>query len=119
MPGNPANRVSTDFGDDGFFEYVDLIPSQQVPYLYLSSYEGQGYQAADLEVYPNPDSRNMTNVYLQSDGTPWKQQSFQVISPGGNGQYGAGGPFDPNNNSALDTATHDNLTNFHSARLGS
>ena len=58
-PTNPFKRVGEnrdgpfiefdvgrfrDVDDDGMLEYVDPLPGQETPYLYLSSYDGRGYQ---------------------------------------------------------------------------
>ncbi len=48
----------------------------------------------------------------------YKPKSFQIISPGADGLYGSGGPFDPTNASAVPKDDKDNITNFHSGRLG-
>ena len=75
----------------------------------------------------------MSNVYRQepptnSDpnldrATAWKSNGFQIISPGQDGAYGAGGEYTTTNASSLLSGTtrsteRDNITNFHSGRLG-
>jgi len=59
-------------------------------------------------------------VYLQPSGTvPYKQKSFQIISPGIDGEYGVGGTYDPSkSNSGLQNKSdYDNITNLSSGRL--
>lgn len=69
--------VDTD--GDGMLEYLDSLPGQKKPLLYASSNNGQGYSRANF----NP------NFYVQADGkTPWKKDSFQIISPGEDGEFG-------------------------------
>lgn len=74
--------------------------------------------------------------YIQgTTGTsqPWMATKYQIISPGQDGQYGIGGPFQPSRSPALPGWTRtspagtwtdadrypeaDNITNFHSGRL--
>lgn len=115
--GNATERFK-DLDGDGVVEFCDSIVGQQRPYLYFSSYDGQGYDTTEIP------SGTLTDIYRQ--GPPpnppaWKAQSFQIISPGFDGEYGQGGLFNP------DTATNDlvgnrsaerdNMTNFHSGML--
>ncbi|WP_437225245.1 type II secretion system protein [Planctomicrobium sp. SH661] len=96
---------------DGFFELLDPLPNQTMPYQYLSSYDGRGYQPggydSDLStVNDNEIIEGMSNVYLKRDenwatagslpsvnqpGDFWNGRSFQIISPGLDGSYGVGG----------------------------
>lgn len=110
-------------------EYLDTLPNQTKPYVYLSSYDGQGYRglgldglaglaavdddgnavvdfdptdgtdplevglAGDDDLPPN----TLVDIYRQGTSTTapaWKNKSFQIISPGPDGIYGAGGRFD-------------------------
>ncbi len=138
----------SDIDTNGFNEWMDSLPGQTMPYLYYSSYEGRGYNTAEL-------ANNGTNYKLLNDvyrvsstagtfppaavaqaGTgsqalqAQKSQTFQIISPGYDNQYGSGGVF----NSALtnsglvgydasgnmlnpDARQFDNLTNFNGGRL--
>lgn len=144
------NRVM-DFDGNGINEWYDSLPGQTKPYLYFSSYDGQGYRIAELpqsagqflfvhDVYrispnsgqqiapQNPSAIPTGSQTLQ----PQKGQSFQIISPGYDGDFGWGGVFDSNlQNSGLialdltknppvpiaDFAAFDNLTNFNPGRL--
>ena len=95
-----------DVDGDNLFEYLDRLPGQQTPYLYLSS-QGKSYKrvntagADDFDVYSDapatfaiPSSRNMSFAYLKSDGaTPHRANSYQIISPGFDGAFGVGGVF--------------------------
>ncbi|MEX1097026.1 MAG: prepilin-type N-terminal cleavage/methylation domain-containing protein [Planctomycetales bacterium] len=100
-------------------EYVDTLAGQTMPYLYASSYDGRGYEPADLNLGAGAP---MTDVYRQPGGTTaWNSKGFQIISPGYDAQYGSGGPFDPDTaDSVLNgprSVERDNLTNFHSGEL--
>ena len=111
--------VDTD--NDNAPEYLDSFPSQQKPYLYLSSYGGRGYRAADyagtglLDVYREGDP----SVTPPSTADPvFKPKSYQIISPGADYQFGTGGNYDPNKNfPASRTVESDNVTNFVSGSL--
>lgn len=127
-----------DSDNDRLPELIDTLPSQTQPYLYFSSYGGAGYQAGDNGPGFSPYYRDggKSDAY-NSDG-------FQLISPGLNYEYGTGGVLDTedangngtldagedsNGNGVLDRSVRDvlsgnrssetdNLTNFHSGRLG-
>ncbi len=114
----------------GFFAYLDPYPSQTAPYVYVSSYGGKGYRLADL------GSGGLSNWYLQG-GTAaspaWLATKYQIISPGADGQYGVGGPYQPSQSKSLPGWTRttpagtwtdadrmperDNITNFESGKL--
>jgi type II secretory pathway pseudopilin PulG len=110
----------TDTDGDNAAEYKDPFPGQQVPYMYFSSYDGRGYRSDDIL------GTGMNDVYHQ--GTPgdtlgpaYKPKSYQIISPGADGQLGFGGNYDPDKNfpSTPDdrTVEADNITNFSSGAL--
>lgn len=124
-----------DTNGNGYPEFVDPLPSQKNPYLYISSYEGQGYRsnsalttyefatAAQASAIPYPP----TGPYLQSvsgtTSTPHKAKSFQLVSPGFDGYYGPFGVWTEKTwESDLTTGNRkyevDNITNFHSSTLG-
>lgn len=120
-----------DTNNNGYPEFVDPLPSQTNPYLYVSSYEGQGYRsnsasttfefatAAQAAALPYPP----TGPYLQSATSPWKAKSFQIVSPGFDHNYGPFGVWTAETaESVLTGATRqyevDNITNFHSGTLG-
>lgn len=104
-----------DADDDGMREYRDLQDEGDIAIIYASSNNGQGYSKANGAVAH----------YYQSDGaTPWKQNSFQLISPGTDGEFG----FEPEPNpfvgptwsqgSPVPVAGRDNITNFAPGILG-
>ncbi|WP_373649194.1 prepilin-type N-terminal cleavage/methylation domain-containing protein [Schlesneria sp. DSM 10557] len=115
----------------GFFTYKDPLPNQRAPYTYLSSYGGTGYRLADL------GTGGLSYWYIQGTNyksTAWNATKYQIISPGSDGQYGAGGPYLTSTNSSSDPlpgwdlngqtittaqreAELDNITNFSSGRL--
>lgn len=99
-------------------EYLDPLAGQTKPYLYVSSYGGQGYNTTvDL-------GGRMSDVYRQSNGGPaWQSRGFQIISPGQDGEYGTGGEYQPEKADSLlsggRSVEQDNITNFHGNTLGS
>ncbi len=118
-------------GNPGFFVYLDPLPSQTAPYIYLSSYGGKGFRLGDLGT-----GGGLSHWYLQgaaATSPAWNATKFQIISPGADGQYGSGGPFQPTAATALPAwnrttpaltvtlanraAEADNITNFHTGRL--
>lgn len=99
--------------------YCDPSTSQLSPYLYVSSYDGRGYQLPDLFVGPG---NNLTDVYRSTNTAPFiaqKPKSFQIICPGNDGFYGTGGYFNPSgpNHGLTNRRDYDNITNFHNTVL--
>ncbi len=109
-----------DIDGNGMNEWYDSLPGQTNPYLYFSSYDGQGYRLAEL---PNngtafqlaasvPSLHDVYRVSSTSANPPTtpttptsgtsaalgsqKPQSFQIISPGYDTSYGSGGVFNTN-----------------------
>jgi prepilin-type N-terminal cleavage/methylation domain-containing protein len=138
---NPTTKAPTgriiDSDGDKLPEYVDALASQTQPIVYLSSNGGLGYRALDddsIDPYYRDGARR----------TPFNADSFQLISPGFDFDYGTGGTLeteDSNGNGTLDAAEdtngngildktrsqiltggraaeQDNITNFHSGQLG-
>jgi len=107
----PTGRL-VDTDNDGAPEYVDSLASQLKPYVYFSSYDGAGYRAAD-------NAGRITAPYYKDVAfkVPYNADSFQLISPGRDFEYGTGGHFDPDN-PPTSNADSDNITNFHSGILG-
>jgi prepilin-type N-terminal cleavage/methylation domain-containing protein len=134
-----------DADNNRFAEYLDTLPGQTNPFLYLSSYDSRGYNTTTA---PAPirsgdlPAATAFDVYRQAAntvgppvvlGAPHKANSFQIISPGADGLYGAGGYFTPematrlliletadlNGNGVLDDrrVEWDNITNFHNGVL--
>lgn len=123
-----------DSDGDGLPEYRDPIPGQSQPYIYLSSYDGRGYKAADLDQDGDLSTTNdkwMETAYMQGSSSFWKQKEFQIISPGFDGQHGPGGPYDPEKTDSYDPrrdsvdfrliemreSERDNITNFSGGEL--
>lgn len=132
----PTGRI-VDTDADTLPEYLDSLPSQNLPIVYLSSNGGLGYRAADDDsIIPYYRDGAKQQAY-NNDG-------FQLISPGPDAAYGSGGALDTedtNGNGTLDAgedtngngildaersrvltgtreSERDNITNFHSGRLG-
>lgn len=126
-----------DLNSNGFPEYMDPLPAQTKPYVYYSSYDGQGYKKAEF------GGGGLIEPYRQatSASSPvWNAKSCQIISPGSDREYGFGGAFvsggsdhlPVDNSQYPNTITgatvpptakqrayeEDNITNFHSAMLG-
>ena len=133
----------SDVDSDQLFEYLGPLEGVDTPYLficaagkkmnrdndnYIRSLGGATFTTIDddYDVFDplGPDaSRNMQMCYLKSDGTdsgsglsdnqPYRADSFQLIYPGADGEYGTGGVWqsgtplpDARRNEA------DNITNF-------
>lgn len=99
-------------GADLAFSYTDGLSDSETPMFYSSAGNGS-YSAGDA-------------VYFQADGkTPWNKDSFQIIGPGEDGEFGnimftagnralwADGISLPSNRKQ----ERDNLTNFSGGRL--
>lgn len=152
LPAGTGNRESpfldfvsnrfVDTNNNGIPEYVDSYPNQETPLMYMSAYEGKGYDMADLA------TTSMISPYRYPlvGTTPakyQKPQSYQIVSPGPDGQFGTGGAFNPDEpapsfllypsvgagptytpSEIADTVTpprraveYDNITNFHPGKL--
>lgn len=126
-----------DQNNNGFPEFLDPLPGQTTPYVYYSGYEGDGYRPSEF------GNQGLSEPYRQaipSSAPPWKQKSFQLISPGFDHKFGFGGafigdnsssnrlPFDPTQypnsfttsipNGAVRNFESDNITNFFGSTLG-
>jgi prepilin-type N-terminal cleavage/methylation domain-containing protein len=111
-----------DVDNDGMVEYMDpLSKTRDAPYLYLSSYEGKGYQPDhDADVFePHaaftasiPDTRPDIGIDSNGDGitdegrvyyqnfaptrsgmVAHQRDGYQIICPGFDGEYGEGGSY--------------------------
>jgi len=121
---------AADPDNDGVPGYLDSLPGQTTPFVYLSSNNGRGYafpqsgSLDDLDLYGDNNARNPTSAYYQDASTnnPWKPKSFQIISPGFDGKHGSFGQYDPNSADTLlsgpRTDERDNITNFNNGQLG-
>lgn len=87
-----------DLDNDDFPEFLDSYPGQTAPIIYFSSYEGNGYRAADypgnkatvdktIPIEPYRQGNNLTSP-------TYNKGTFQLISPGLDHEYGPGGPFE-------------------------
>lgn len=147
-----ARLVDVSVPKNGFFELLDPLPNQTMPYQYLSSYDGKGYQPGgfDGDVTTTNDNEvfgTLLSPYLKNDanwpkgsippGQPpkangaadcWNGKSFQIISPGFDGEYGIGGSYSSQNGIAIHPsdskrtrdarkAEADNITNFSGGML--
>lgn len=98
---------------DGMPEWLDSIPGQSKPFIYASAYEGKGYRAADL---PVGIGSTFISVYTKPSGTPYSENTFQLISAGFDGEYGTGGAYDNTLPVGRETE-RDNITSFKTGRL--
>ena len=137
---NPANPFSTtgnsrdgpfhefiasrfvDKDSDDIPEYVDTFAGQTSPIVYFSSYDGRGYRSTEMtSLMPNGIYRQGKEtdptMGQADDTTPWKEKTFQLISPGQDGLYGTGGYYSPDDTSGLSQEDADNLTNFTTGTL--
>jgi hypothetical protein len=114
-----ASARLVDLDNDGFAELLPARPKSHVPYVYLSSYGGTGYQKRDAKLYPRFDARNLRSFYTaDTDGTrAYKEDSFQLICAGVDNLYGIGGYYLHEEADDLLTGDRaperDNITNFH------
>ena len=128
------NGRMTDKDGDWFPEYRDTLPQQQSPYLYFNGTNGYrtDYPANPWHNTDNygatvPATMSINNAYYSgfvptaapAMSAPHKPKGIQIISPGADGQYGVGGAFNPASPGTLPNPyDRDNITNFHSGRLG-
>jgi prepilin-type N-terminal cleavage/methylation domain-containing protein len=123
--------------------YLDTLSGQTQPYLYLSSYGGQGYNISEL-VGATPSASNapgqtFLDLYRQGSvsywsstspslvantatpSPPWNANSYQIISPGGDQKYGVGGEYETATANTLLVGSRayerDNITNFSPGTL--
>jgi prepilin-type N-terminal cleavage/methylation domain-containing protein len=109
--------------------YMDTLPGQTLPYLYLSSYDGQGYDITnELPAGPN-GNQTFVDVYRTgpngsgspNPSSPWTPNSYQIISPGADQAYGTGGEYEQGDSKGLlvgaRSAERDNITNFSTNTL--
>jgi general secretion pathway protein G len=123
----PANTLVSGFLTHSTNAYLDPLSGQKQPYLYLSSYGGQGYNVSGE--LSSPPLGTFVDIYRQGPNgstatppsPPWNANTFQIISPGGDQQYGLGGEYETANANTLLIGTRgverDNITNFSSGVL--
>jgi prepilin-type N-terminal cleavage/methylation domain-containing protein len=110
---------------NNFLVYIDPLPGHAAPYspyFYVSSYEGRGYESADLVNGTGASAGSaLSNAYSLSSTTFINPKTFQIISPGADHLFGNGGTYTETASTASlnlsSKADYDNLTNFHSGRL--
>ena len=122
-----------DLDGDGFPSYVDSLTG--APLVYFSAYEGQGYDPSDYDLEPaNIGTYTMSsgtllspgpNPYTTSDPTQavfaWQMPTtFQILSAGYDGIFGAGGALgsgtDPLGPGRVNE--RDNLVSFRRSEIG-
>ncbi len=123
-------------GGNSFPEYVDPLPNQNAPYGYLSANDGRGYPAGSSYYRTPGEDANLNNTLETAEdansngvldtGPAFKPDTYQIVSPGFDTDYGAGGTYDPE---TADTklgydadpssrrGDRDNITNFHQGML--
>jgi general secretion pathway protein G len=115
--------------EDHLPEYLDPLPAQSTPYLFLSS-QGRAYTkvnrplADDYDVHPSTNgqsSEDLQAAYFSVE-TPYKAHrpdGYQIISPGFDGLYGIGGSYtDASQLEKTDRSPEfDNITNFSGGQL--
>ena len=105
--------------------YADPLPGQTRPYIYSVSYDGAGYNDnPGGDANTEATGSTVFNVYTTTGGVHYKPHTFQIISPGYDGEYGEGGAYDPEAINPLPAAIgvsrfveRDNVTNFTSGTL--
>lgn len=118
-------------------ELLDPIPDQTNPYQYFSSYDARGYVTGGgtetmggfVVPYLTSDTVGLNNG--TPNGTFWNAQSYQIISPGMDREYGRGGWYEKNRGLAVSSDNNDNnrfrdyrlyerdnVTNFSGGTLG-
>ncbi len=131
-----------DVDGDGILEYVDPLPDQRTPYLYLGT-QGRSYNKVngggatladqdDFDVHGGPvNAQDMSFIYAKTvnpnpsppptdlPGEPHRPNGYQIISPGVDGLYGTGGVYtDGSELTGTRSVEADNLTNFGEGVLG-
>ncbi|SFJ50853.1 type II secretion system protein [Planctomicrobium piriforme] len=102
-------------------EYLDPLPNQIAPYLYISSYGGRGYNFSGANITTNNNDLSpltFITYYKSNVVIPHNQKSFQIISPGFDNEYGSGGEYasgTPLPSTRLNE--RDNITNFSGGPL--
>lgn len=115
----------SDLDGDGLLEYLDPIPDQKAPYLYLAT-QGKNYNrtndpaaADDFDVHGTPTNPlDLSSLYFDAANRPLNPHGYQLISPGFDGAYGTGGVYvDGNELTGARSMEADNITNFSGGPL--
>lgn len=133
-----TDRIKASTNINGARVYVDPIAAKaghSTGYIYLSSRDGRGYNVLDYPPIMRQQLQNVnTNlapaIYGPSGSSHHKPKGFQIISAGGDGEYGQGGIYTPDKADQLlidnlnatppiyRAVERDNITNFHDGQLG-
>lgn len=133
------SRYGIDPVDELMPEFLDTLPGQELPYQFLSSYGGRGYQpwgldgqagasatdplAYDNETLPAPIGLSLHYLAeLPSATNPLAQNpnTYQIISPGYDHEFGVGGFYDGESVPATPptrAVERDNISNIAGGRL--
>lgn len=112
-----------DVDTDGLLEYRDPV-SPANPYLYASTAATGSYREHPTDAtksdFPTVAGGGLFRAYRKTSATGpfWNPNSYQLIAPAFDGEYGDGGVYDPKNTGSLDTLEVDNMTNFADSSLG-
>ena len=122
-----------DVDGDGFRSFVDGLPDQATPYMFISTGKTNKYPtlASNVTKFGDPadfgvftgTGKNLVGPYFNQSGVAWKKDSYQIISPGADGRYGdvntnvpgyVGGGIYQDGGESLPQAERDNISNFSS-----
>lgn len=101
---------------DKTLAYRGPLEGQTKPLMYVSTSRTKSYVPTDSGLVPTPTPT--WTPYKTKSGSFYNPTTFQIISPGYDGEYGTGGVYDPDAAAALSQGDSDNLTNFASGPLG-
>lgn len=108
-------------GSAGVLEYVDKLPGQTMPFIYVSTARTGTYIAGDGGVPawtpPGGGTAIPWEPYQTSASSYYNPSTYQLISPGWDGDYGHGGWLDDPAFTS-NTQDNDNITNFADGELG-
>ncbi len=120
-PGRLIQSTMSVNSAPGIYVYRDQIAGQTNPYLYFSAYDGRGYNGNGLGANELIGLANdfYSNSLTIGAGPYYNPQTYQIISPGQDGQYGGGGYFSNSsaNGGLSSPLDYDNITNFAGGRL--
>lgn len=119
----PSSGGADDSDNPPPLVYRDAI-SPSNPYVYAStaatgSYREHATDPAKSD-FPALATGGLFRAYRKTSATGpfWNPNSYQLISPGFDGEYGDGGVYDPKSTSSLAPLELDNLANFADGPLG-
>ena len=112
-----------------YFTYVDSLDGQAAPLIFATSDGGRGYEPSHV-IYNTGPFKNAdgsaslsSGVYQTAGGGAINPRGYQLISPGNDTDYGAGGTYSKDGGyvpagGAGNDGGADNITNFASSTLG-